>query len=317
MPESKEAALATLGRFHARAASYISPATELADPQPRNLYPCPATRLQPSVSPTSKANGPSVPDRFAFLVGSYAYEQEPKLKGLRGPPNDIAALDAVLGDPQIGGFVTQTSINESSVTVLERIDGFLSDRQPDDVALLYFSGHGVKDSDGKLYFATANTRLTRLPSTALKSPDLNELLHRSRARQKMLLLDCCYSGAFARGMHIRGGDSVGTHDYFDGRGHAVLTASDAIQYAFEDGLVQQHGEPAPQSIFTRVLVEGLASGSADRDGDRLVTFDELYDYVHEQVRNRTPNQTPRKWALDQQGRLIVARVVATKLKAVS
>jgi len=66
-----------------------------------------------------------------------------------------------------------------------------------------------------------------------------------------------------------------------------------------------------------VLVEGLASGSADRDGDRLVTFDELYDYVHEQVRNRTPNQTPRKWALDQQGRLIVARVVATKLKAVS
>jgi len=252
-----------------------------------------------------------VADRFALLVGSYEYAQEPGLQSLRCPPNDIASLETVLSDPQIGGFVTQTSINESFATVLERVEDFLADRSKDEVALLYFSGHGIK-ADGELYFALANTRLKRLLSTALKARTIQDALRACRARQQLLLLDCCYSGAVPRGMVIRNGGSVGTHDYFDGRGHVVLTASDAVQYAFEEGETGSSNGETPQSIFTRALVDGLSSGKADRDGDGIITADELYDHLHEQIRLRTPGQTPCKWAMDQQGQLIVAHVPITK-----
>jgi formylglycine-generating enzyme required for sulfatase activity len=46
----------------------------------------------------------------------------------------------------------------------------------------------------------------------------------------------------------------------------------------------------------------------------VVSFDELGDYVHDEVVQRTPSQTPRKWALDQQGKLVVARVPVAKIK---
>jgi hypothetical protein len=47
----------------------------------------------------------------------------------------------------------------------------------------------------------------------------------------VLLLDCCYGGAFAKGMQVRADPSVHTADKFDARGLVVLTASDATQYA--------------------------------------------------------------------------------------
>jgi uncharacterized caspase-like protein len=49
-------------------------------------------------------------------------------------------------------------------------------------------------------------------------------------------------------------------------------------------------------VFTSALVEGLATGDADRDQDGLIALDELYDYVYDKVRAATPHQTPGKWA---------------------
>ena len=56
-----------------------------------------------------------------------------------------------------------------------------------------------------------------------------------------------------------------------GRGRAVITASNAMEYAFEgDRLADdQHRRP---SVFTGTLVEGLATGDADRDEDGLVSL---------------------------------------------
>jgi len=53
-------------------------------------------------------------------------------------------------------------------------------------------------------------------------------------------------------------------------------------------------EAVPPSVFTSVLVKGLRTGHADRDGDSQVSIDELYDYVFDKVREITPHQTPEK-----------------------
>jgi WD40 repeat protein len=87
-------------------------------------------------------------------------------------------------------------------------------------------------------------------------------------------------------------------------GRAVLTASSAMEYAFDGGaLTRDDGNP---SVFTSALVQGLRTGAADRDGDGLISVEELYDYVYQQVRAQTPSQTPHRWSFDIEGDLFIA-----------
>ncbi|MCK4315304.1 MAG: SUMF1/EgtB/PvdO family nonheme iron enzyme, partial [Anaerolineae bacterium] len=109
---------------------------------------------------------------------------------------------------------------------------------------------------------------------------------------------------FARGMVAKGGESVGIHDRFEGRGRVVLTASNATQYAYQEDEVIGEGV---RSVFTHHLVHGLETGEADLDGDGWVSLDELYDYVYDRVTDETPQQTPGKWTFDLQGDIVIAR----------
>ena len=186
------------------------------------------------------------------------------------------------------------------------MEEFFADRRPDDLLLLHVSCHGVKDEGGELYFATTNTKLRRLGATAVAADFVNRRMGRSRSRRVVLLLDCCYAGAFERGMTARAGAGVDIEEQFGGRGRAVITASSAMEYAFEGDELADSQELQP-SVFTSALVEGLETGEADRDQDGLVGLDELYDYVYDMVRAATPNQTPGKWTFGVQGELVIAR----------
>ncbi len=241
--------------------------------------------------------------RVALIIASYQYE-DPGLRQLIAPPQDAEALARVLGDPAIGDFRVRTLLNEPSYRVDQEIEAFFADLKRDDLVLLYFSGHGVKDEDGQLYFAMPDTRRNLLRSTAVASSLVNDVMRRSRSRQQVLVLDCCYSGAFARGMIARGSSDIGTKERFEGRGRVVLTASDAMQYSFEGDVVKGEGI---SSIFTRTFVRGLETGEADRDGDGQITIDEIYDYVHDRVVELTPKQRPGRWEFDVQGDLVIAR----------
>ena len=243
--------------------------------------------------------------RSALIVASDDYT-DPGLRRLRAPASDARALAVVLQDPGIGGFEVRTLLNEPAHEVNLAVEEFFADRRPDDLLLVHFSCHGVKDEGGELYFAMANTLLRRLGATAVAAEFVNRRMSRSRSRRVVLLLDCCYAGAFERGMTARAGEGIGIESQFGGRGRAVITASSAMEYAFEGDELAETRELAP-SVFTSALVEGLKTGDADRDQDGLVALDELYDYIYDKVRTATPNQTPGKWAFGVQGELVIAR----------
>jgi hypothetical protein len=243
--------------------------------------------------------------RSALIVASDDYT-DPGLRRLRAPATDAEALAGVLRNPQIGGFDVRTLLNEPAHEVNLAVEEFFADRRPDDLLLLHFSCHGVKDEGGELFFATANTRLRRLGATAVAAEFVNRRMSRSRSRRVVLLLDCCYAGAFERGMTARAGSGVAIEEQFGGRGRAVITASSAMEYAFEGDELADTREQAP-SVFTSALVEGLETGEADRDQDGMVALDELYDYIHDKVQAATPNQTPGKWTFGVQGDLYIAR----------
>ena len=241
--------------------------------------------------------------RYALLIASGEYEDQ-TLSGLRAPNQDVDRLAAVLEAPDTGGFSSVTILRDAPDHQLRvAIEELLADRLRDDLVLVYFSCHGIVDAQHRLYFATTNTRHTRPAGTAVSRTFVNEQLEACVASAKVLILDCCFSGAFAEGFKSAPATAL---EGQVGRGYVVLAASDAYEYAYEaDSLT----DAAPHaSIFTDVLLEGLSSGAADLDGDDRIGVDELFRYTRDGVRRRQPNQTPRFFANDADLNIYLARV---------
>nr|VFK13870.1 MAG: Caspase domain-containing protein [Candidatus Kentron sp. LPFa] len=141
-------------------------------------------------------------EKHALLIGVSQYSAS-DLSPLPAAVADARALRRVLRHPKMGGFT------DANVTLLENpdrqametaIEELFSGRNKDDLALLYFSGHGLKDDAGRLYLATGSTRkhpngeLVR--ASAVSASAVHENMQRSRARRQVVILDSCYSGAF-------------------------------------------------------------------------------------------------------------------------
>jgi len=248
--------------------------------------------------------------RRALIVANDVYEHE-GLERLSAPAADAEALAAVLGDAAIGGFEVDVVHNEPAHVIQGRVEDLFAESRADDVLLLHFSCHGLKGDSGELFFAAHNTRPNRLASTAVPADFVQRCMRASRSRSVVLLLDCCYGGAFSQGVRVRAAGDVNVFDSFSGgrlgggRGRAVITASSAMEYAFEGDRLADDKSGRP-SVFTSALVEGLATGDADRDLDGWVSLNELYDYVFDKVQERNPHQTPGR-DVEMQGELYLAR----------
>jgi len=223
-------------------------------------------------------------------------------------------LAEVLADPSVGGFDVRVLHNESAQEIRFAVEDFFADRASEDLLLLHFSCHGLKNAAGELFLAVADTKPTRLASTAVAADFVNRQMADSRAQRIALFLDCCYGGAFPRGMVVRAAGEAQVRDAFagqadvgGGRGRVVVTASSAMEYAFEGGqLATDVSTPTP-SVFTSAVVDGLTTGEADRDGDGWVGLTELVGYVTDRVHRVTPNQNPQMWTFGSQGELLIAR----------
>jgi Caspase domain len=238
--------------------------------------------------------------RLALVVatGSYA---DPTLAKLHAPGRDASDLATLLGDAAVGGFEVETVLDAPAESLRREVARFCTQIGPQDLALVYLSCHGILDDRGRLYYATADTDRALLSATAVPAVWLNEQLEDCRSRRQILVLDCCHSGAFAKG--AKGEGELALRDRFEGRGRVVLTGSRGTEYSFEHDNVVGDGV---SSVFTRALVQGLRSGDADRDGDGLVTVGELYDYAYEAVRTKEARQTPTLWTYGAEGDLLVA-----------
>lgn len=246
--------------------------------------------------------------KFALIIANSDYT-DPKLAKLTAPGKDAEAFATILKAPDVSAFdEVSTLINQTEPTARRAIAKFFANRKPDDLLLLYFSGHGVRDEQGRLFLATTDTDHTMLDATAIPAEFVTREMDNSRSKREVLILDCCNSGAFAYGTKGESGASMGTASAFEGTGygHVVLTATDNTQFAWEGD--QIIGDEVPESLFTHFLIKGL-EGEADDNGDSIITVDELYDYAFDQIVNRTPDQKPGKWAYKEQGKIVLTTKV--------
>ena len=218
----------------------------------------------------------------ALLIGNSSYPaDEHNLQTLKGPVKDIAALNRALIDPGSGLFadIDVTLLPEaSSARAIRALGRFFGAADRDDVLLVYFSGHGKLDQSGRLHLCMQDTESTDLLSTAVSSARIKEFADASRARNVVIVLDCCYAGAF-RGADL--GAAVA------GPGRYVLTSCRGTQLA-NDATVENG-----TSFFTQHLVDGLVGAATDQDGDGYITFSDLYAYVDRRLRE-TGKQIPQR-----------------------
>jgi Caspase domain len=235
--------------------------------------------------------------KFALLIGNDQFD-DPTLKKLKAPSADVKILESVLKDPMVGAFDYVTlQLNKPWDELQTAIARFFADKLPDDLLLLYFSTHGVKDAQGRLYLASRNTQKSLLSGSSVATKFITDRMNESSSMKKVLILDCCFSGAFVRG--IIGIDAITETTFVgDGYGRAVLTATTATDYAFESDQVIGNTE---DSLFTHYLVEGIKTYSANVN-NRLISIEELYNYVYKKIINK---QKPLLWYYGLTGDLII------------
>lgn len=243
--------------------------------------------------------------KLALLIGISDYQ--PGLNALPGSVQDVKAMQRVLQHSGMGDFA------DADITVLENpprqkmeeaIETLFYSRQKDDLVLLYFSGHGIKDEAGRLYLATSQTRKNPkgglIQTTATAASLIHGMMENSRSRRQVIILDCCFSGAFAEGMKAKDDNSVDIKNQLGGEGRAVLTSSTSTQYSFEQ-------EGTDLSVYTRYIVEGIEKGAADTDNDGMISVDELHEYARKKVQEAAPAMKPEIYAVKEGFKIKLAK----------
>ncbi len=241
--------------------------------------------------------------KIALLIGVSHYQAG--LSPLPGALKDIEAMRRVLQHPDLGNFdEVKTLPNPEPLQMQEAIETLLSDRSKDDLAVLFFSGHGVKDDRGRLYFATRLTRKNSkgelVKATAVPAGFVQDIMSNSRCKRQVIILDCCFSGAFAEGMTAKDDGTVNVQTQLGGEGRVVLTSSTSTQYSFE-----QQG--ADLSVYTRYIVEGIETGAADADSDGVISVEELHDYAYRKVQETAPAMQPKIYIVEEGFRIYLAK----------
>lgn len=226
-------------------------------------------------------------ERYALLIGVSEYPDG--LAPLPSATQDVAAMKRVLKDPKLGDFQNvECLINPNQAMLSQRIERWFRERQSDDLAVLFFSGHGIKDERRKLYFAASDTEKLDgqlIRSTALSADSMHELIKFGTCNQQVIILDCCFSGAFGNTLSAKDDGAVELEEQLGAEGRVVLASTSSVDYSFEE-------KSSGLSVYTKYLVEGIEKGAADTGGDGWISVDELHQFTSKKVREAAPAMSP-------------------------
>jgi hypothetical protein len=214
--------------------------------------------------------------RLAILIGNGSFAADPSLAELAAPRRDVAALGRLLSDPDLGNYRVSELVDCNRARLQQEIEPLLAAAVSGANVLVYYAGYVVHEPGRGLFLATAETRLDAVKDTALPMSALKGLLRRSGASDITVVLDCGYVSPSGRVdasdvehelRRVRGDVSRDLH----------LIAAPAGARAREDR--ESAAESAPVGAMTRCIIDGLASGAADRDGDNTTTASDLNEYL--------------------------------------
>ena len=198
--------------------------------------------------------------RKALCVGIDSYE---KVDDLHGCVNDANSVKAALernGDGTLNFDVKiMCATSETSYITRNELKDAIEElfKSESEIALLYYSGHGSIDVSGG-YLCTSEVKR---PDEGLSLNDVMALVSQSKAQNKIIILDSCFSGNIANPTEM-------PHYSLLHNGTTILAACGEDEYATEE---HSHG------VYTSLLVEALYGGTMNLLGE--VSPGSIYSYI--------------------------------------
>lgn len=193
--------------------------------------------------------------RKALAVGINNYPSKP----LKGCINDASSIAAIIetnsdGSPNFD-VKLETDVQSKSELKELIVELFKGDSE---TSLFYFSGHGYIDEVGG-YIVTPDYKSH---DYGVSMDEILTLANNSKSKNRIIILDCCNSGAFGS-PKVSGGNTVQI-----GEGVSILTASRDSESALE---INGRG------VFTNLLLDALQGGASDLRGH--ITPGSIYAYI--------------------------------------
>jgi len=254
---------------------------------------------------------------LAVVIGINDYEQG--IPPLRTARADAERLAQILADHH--GY--ETLLYTDNVTST-RLTALLQHELPQRVGkadrlLFYFAGHGIAldGDDGPAGYLIPQDAAANLPATFLPMQLVHDALTALACRHCLVILDCCFSGAF-RWSSTRNVVSLPSTLYREryerflrSPAWQVLTSAAYDQAALDllvghdfgnRGTLSGSAATTRHSPFAQALFAALTEPQSDANHDGVVSATELYLYLRDNVELRAKSvarhwQTPGLWPL--------------------
>lgn len=248
----------------------------------------------------------------AFIIGIDEYA---KVSPLQTAVNDARRLAEVL-EGQQHFLVHPPLLNARGDELRNLINSVMPEAVgKDDRVLFYFAGHGIAadGDDGPAgYIVPADADPTDV-RTLLPMEDVQRQLDTLPCRHMLLILDCCFSGAFKWSSRFRAIGALMPKKIYKERydrfvldpAWQVITSSAYDQKALDvlhgkstgDRGLRHTNDNVAHSPFAAALFEGLAGAAdaiVDHEGDGVITVTELYSYIRDQIEPATIEQSQKQ-----------------------
>lgn len=230
------------------------------------------------------------PRLYALVVGVGAYRHE-SINRLDFPAKDARDFAASL-HRQRGRLYRDVDVRlleDAAATreaIIDGLDWLRRQVTANDLAVVFFAGHGVNDQTNRYYFVPVGADPARLRSTAIPNDDITEVLQVLPSKV-LAFLDTCHAGNILGGGRQRN-FTIGTHGDINRLVNELTSAENGvIVFASSTGRESSQESAAwNNGVFTKALVEGLV-GKADFNRDDVVSLNELNLYVADRVKQLT------------------------------
>jgi formylglycine-generating enzyme required for sulfatase activity len=206
--------------------------------------------------------------RVALIVGNNDYHNQ---QPLRNSVNDAVSM----GDALRGlGFEVDVERNVSMPQFEEAADKFIASVRPGDVALFYYSGHGMQIGEENYLIPIDFDARTPADAKykAYAASRMQDNLRDAGANLQILILDACRDNPY-RG--LRGGGGLGAMQAAKGAYIALATAP---------GRTADDNAAGNNGLFTGALL-----GALKQPG---LTLDQVFNRVRADVSGTRPTQVP-------------------------
>ncbi len=237
-----------------------------------------------SEMPTRKPKrGFKRPKVYAVVVGVSSYDHMPTLKYT---DDDAYRVYAFLRSPKGGaleGDQISVLIDEAAtkVKIIEAMRSTFAKAGPEDLIMLYFSGHGLNGAFLPIDFDGYNNRLDH--------ETIKSILEESQAKYKICIADACHSGSL---LAMKGGtDQTIIESYYDQLAQAKAGTALIMSSKSQETSLESQG--LRQGVFSHYLIKGLEGEADIQPRDRIVTIAELFEFINANVKAYTgKRQTP-------------------------